>query len=138
MAEEKSAKMEIQQIRIFRRLLSSYRIGERTSWDLFCQDYLVKRLTPIWQDAEQELGLNFISLRSDDHDQYLNSRPEWSHAVQLMGRHGIASSDAMILNMFLCSKISVLLTSDLEMADCVIKEAHGAKQVFVPDSLVDA
>ena len=51
-----------------------------------------------------------------------------------MERYGLASFDAMIVNMFLTSKIPILLTADLEMADCVSKESKGSKLVFVPDS----
>jgi hypothetical protein len=50
--------------------------------------------------------------------------------------YGIASSDAMILNIFLCSKTPMLLTADLEMAQCAVKESKGTKQVFIPDSMM--
>ena len=137
-AEEKTAKMDVGQIKLFRRLLSGYEFQGRDGWDLFCRDYLQKRLAPIWEEAETEFELNFISLRSDDETPFLNSRPEWSKAVDLMGRYGIASADAMILNMFLCSKIPVLLTADVEMAECAVKESKGAKRVFIPDSALGA
>ena len=94
------------------------------------------RLTPIWSAAEQIHEINFISVRSNDENEFLNSTPKWEVAVSLMGRYGLASSDAMILNMFLCSKIPVLLTADLEMAEVADKESKGSKRIFVPDSAI--
>lgn len=135
-AEEKTAKMDVSQIKMFRKLLSSYDFQGRDGWALFCRDYLQKRLSPIWEDVETEFELNFISLRSEEETPYLNSRPQWRMAVDLMGRYGIASADAMILNMFLCSKIPVLLTADVEMAECAAKESKGAKRVFIPNSAI--
>ena len=103
---------------------------------MFCRNYLSGKLAPIWSDAEKELGLNFISLRSEDNSSYLDKIPDWEDVISMMGKYGIGSSDAMILNMFLCSKIPVLLTTDLEMAECAAEESHGTKFIFVPDSLM--
>ncbi|MFZ3231680.1 MAG: hypothetical protein WA160_15840 [Pseudobdellovibrio sp.] len=50
-------------------------------------------------------------------------------------KYGIASADAMILNMFLSSSIPLLITADLEMAHCVLSENRFDKIVFLPDSL---
>jgi hypothetical protein len=94
------------------------------------------KLAPIWSQAEAELGLNFISLRADDNSDYLHSHPDWDEAIRIMGRYGIGSSDAMIVNMFLCSKMPVLLTADTEMAECVLRDSNGAKRVFIPDSAI--
>jgi hypothetical protein len=134
--EEKASKMDVNQIKVFRTLLSKYQSGAENGWTLFCRNYLSGKLTPVWTEAEEELGLNFISLRSDDRSPYLDSIPEWETVVDLMGRYGIGSADAMILNMFLCSKIPVLLTADLEMAECAVKEAAGVKNIFVPERLI--
>lgn len=135
-AEEKPAKIEVQQIKNFRRLLMKHPTKDGNAWDSFCQDRLQGQLERLWEATEEEVGLNFISLRSDEETPYLNSRPSWTDATSLMGRYGIASADAMILNMFFCSTIPVLVTADLEMAECAIKESKGQKRVFVPDSLV--
>ena len=135
--DEKSSKMDVNQIKVFRTLLSNYQSSAGNGWTLFCRNYLSRRLTPVWTEAEEELGLNFISLRSEDKSPYLDSIPEWETVVDLMGRYGIGSADAMILNMFLCSKIEVLLTADREMAECAVSESSGGKIVFVPDSLFE-
>jgi hypothetical protein len=103
--------MELSQIKVFRKLLTALK-------------------TP----TEKDLNLNFITLRSQDHSPYLNKNPQWEGAVEIMGRYGISSADAMIVNMFMCSKIPLLLTADLEMAECVSKESQGQKRVYVPDN----
>lgn len=94
------------------------------------------QLTPIWRYALNQLDFNFISTRSQDRSPFLDELPSWERAVELMANYGIASADAMILNMFLCSKLPILLTADLEMAECATQESSGTKQIFVPDSLL--
>ena len=116
-------------------LLTALKTPTGNGWQKFCHDFLHDKITPIWSETEKELNLNFITLRSQDHSPYLNTNPEWERAVDIMGRYGISSADAMIVNMFLCSKIPLLLTADLEMAECVAKESHGQKRVCVPDSI---
>ncbi len=132
--EEKSAKMDINQIRLFRKMLSAYKSEAENGWEIFCRKYLSNKIELIWPETQALLNLHFISIRSSDENPHLNSVPQWEHAVSLMGRYGIGSYDAMILNMFLCSKIPVLLTADLEMAEVADKESKGSKRIFVPDS----
>ena len=137
--EEKSTKMELGQIRMFRQLLSPLYSDEYgNGWDLFCRKYLLNKIEPIWDAAEDIYQLNFISLRNDDKHPLLNSIPQWKGAERIVGSYGVASSDAMILNMFLCSKIPVLLTADKEMAECAVKASKGSKLIFMPDSAMTA
>ena len=133
-AEEKNTKMDPVQIKIWRRLLSEYSFDGIDGWTLFCRDFLKGKIHRIWQDTEKLFALNFISTRIGEESPYLEQFPNWESAIDLMERYGLASFDAMIVNMFLCSKISFLLTADLEMADCVNKESKRSKLVFVPDS----
>lgn len=125
--------MDVNQIKNFRLLLSAFRSEKGNGWDLFCRHYLNDKLEPIWPETKKNFDLNFISIRSNDENEFLSRPPRWEQAVSLMGRYGIASSDAMILNMFLCSKIPVLLTADLEMAGVADRESQGARAIFVPD-----
>ena len=136
--EEKSNKFDVNQIRSFRRLLSEFSAADTSGWEIFCRSYLNDKMLAIWKNLDNQLGLNFISLRSDDRSPFLNSSPEWEQAVSLMGRYGIASSDAMILNMFLCSKIPALLTADQEMAECALQESKSVKSIFLPNSLLSS
>lgn len=137
MADGRAVKFDVNQIANFkRRLQSFYSSRSDNGWTFFCETYLAGKLEPIWDNAEELLGLNLISVREGDKSPYLNSIPEWPQAISIMGRHGIASNDAMILNMFLCSKIPALLTADLELAQVTVKESKGQKRVFVPESLL--
>ena len=43
--------------------------------------------------------------------------------------------DDLLKKPVLCSKISALLTADLEMAEVAEKESKGKKRIFVLDSL---
>lgn len=80
--------------------------------------------------------MEMISVRDGDNSPHLESVPRWEDATMLMGKYGIASADAMILNMFLCSRIPVLLTADSEMAEVAELESSGAKFIFIPDSAI--
>ena len=133
-AEEKNTKMDPIQIKMWRRMLVEYSFDGIDGWTLFCRDFLKGKIHRIWQDTEKFSALNFISSRIGEESPYLGQIPAWENAVDLMELYGLASFDAMIVNMFLCSKIPVLLTADLEMSDCVNKESNGSKLVFIPDS----
>lgn len=134
--EEKNTKMDAHQIKEWRRILARYSFNDMDGWSLFCRDFMSGKIHRIWNETERHFSLNFISSRSGDNNPNLNQIPNWEDAIDLMEKYGIASSDAMILNMFLCSKIPVLLTADLEMAEAVLKESKSQKRIFVPDSLL--
>lgn len=133
--EEKSAKLEVSQIRFFRQLFLKFQKNSQNGWVAFCQNFLEGKLAPVWKNAEDELGINFISTRAEDKSPFLKEFPEWDQAVKIMGQYGLGSNDSLILNMFLCSKIPVFLTADLELAEVAACEGKGTKQIFVPDSL---
>lgn len=130
--EEKNVKIDAHQIKSFRALLSNFNKNNIDGWSIFCRNYIKPQLTPLWADVCRLLNVNFISTRSEDHTPFLNELPTWEKAIELMGDYGLSSSDAMILNMFLCSKIPILLTADKEMADCIEKESKEEKFVFLP------
>lgn len=134
--EEKSVKFDPHQIKNFRLLLSQLTDRKENGWELLCRNYLDGKMGPLWETITKRLNITFLSIRSTDGNVHLNSIPSWTDAVSLMGRYGIASSDALILNMFLCSKIPMLLTADMEMAAVAEKEAKGHKKIFVPDALL--
>ena len=132
--EGRNARMDVNQIKSFRSLLSHFSLGNRNGWELLCQEYLKPQLASEWINVERELSLNFISTRGQDQSPFLDRLPTWDRVVELMGHYGLASSDAMILNMFLCSNIPALLTADSELAACAQKEVAGARAIFMPDS----
>lgn len=132
--EKKSVKMDINQIKIWRDLLSNFTSEKGNGWDIFCRNYFSKKITPLWSWVVEVFNMNFISIRSNDENEFLNSIPHWEEATAIIGRHGLGSGDAMILNMFLCSKLPILITADLEMAHVADRESNGAKTIFIPDS----
>ena len=85
-------------------------------WSSFCESYVWPQMNGIWDRTTAELGLNFAGSRATDEKELFNSRPEWSEVEDIMGRTGIASYDAMILNFFQCSKFQVIGTADQQVA----------------------
>lgn len=134
--EGKNTRLDVNQIKVFRSLLSGYSLGKRNGWQLLCQEYLKPQISAEWSNVERELSLSFISTRSEDRSPLLAELPQWERVVELIGDYGVGSADAMILNIFLCSKIPALLTADMEMAEAAVTEAKGQKQIFVPDTLI--
>ena len=60
--EERSAKMDVGQIKMFRELLSKLDTPEGSGWEVFCKGYLHDKLMPIWEYVTDDLNVNFISL----------------------------------------------------------------------------
>lgn len=131
--EEKSAKLETQQIRVFADLLRTVKIGNQNGWQIVCEDFLEPRLTPIWKYFTELFRIIELKTREDDNSPMIADNPSWEEAITLMGRYCLGSTDAMIVNMFFCSKLSVLLTADREIARCIESEAKNSKFVFIPD-----
>lgn len=132
---EESSRLELQQQKKFIGLLRSIKIAEKDGWSLLCKTFLLPQLLPIWKDASIKLGINELKVASDDFLETFNIKPDWDDAIKIMGSYAIASSDAMIINIFNCSKIPILLTADSEMARCLLSENVENKIVFVPDSI---
>lgn len=138
MRKEKAVKFDIGQIATYRRLLRGVEIHNSNGWQIFCSRYLNGKLSPLWDGLRHTLNIQTLSLHNNDMSFYLNSEPDWSDAISIMGRYGIGSNDAMILNMFLCSNIPILLTADVEMAEVALQESNGTKTIFLPDKLLSS
>lgn len=133
--EGKLFKLSDQQIKYFRSALAAYRVGERDGWEAFCHNYLADKIDRVWDTAVAALGLNFIGLRSSEDSDVLAGSPSWNGATALVGRFGIGSVDALILDLFFNSKFLFLLTSDRDMAYCVTQAKQPGRFVFLPDSI---
>ncbi|MBS1983537.1 MAG: hypothetical protein JST16_05135 [Bdellovibrionales bacterium] len=103
-------------------------------WTELCENRVANQLSTIWEEAEEALGLNPLGARGEDKE-YLNLAPSWTDAEKLMSKHGLASSDAMILNIFLCSKLEALVSSDFDLGLAVEKEKLANKHCLVPDDV---
>lgn len=132
----RSAKFNVDQIRDFMNLLKDFQVGDKDGWQILGEDYVKDRLVPIWDHFVSEFNLIQLQVSEGDNSPILNTAPSWEKVYEIMGNYLIGSSDAMIVNMFLCSKISILLTADSEMARCCENEAGSEKIIFIPDSLI--
>ncbi len=133
--EEKSYKLDDRSIKKYRNLLKKYELGEKDGWEQFCEDYLTGAVQSIWDTTVKQWNLNFISLRATEKHPLIKEDVTWENMVKLVERFGLGSMDAMILNLFRCSTLSVLLTADEDLAYAAEKLKLKDKFVFVPNSL---
>jgi predicted nucleic acid-binding protein len=112
-------KLSQTEIKMFAAELSAVEHNDKNIWDLICSTYLRNTLSQLWASIQNEFRVNFLSLRKNDHENYLVKEPEWEDAIKIIETYGIASSDAMIINMFLCTNFSFLITSDKEVANTI-------------------
>ena len=50
--------------------------------------------------------MRFLGTRGIDSREFFDSDPDWNDMVDIIGRFGIGSADAVIINFFLCSTVS--------------------------------
>ena len=55
--------------------------------------------------------------------------------VGLVEKFGIGTSDAMILNLFQCSKLDMLITTDTDLVYAFKRIKTGEKRLFTPLNL---
>jgi len=104
---------------------------DRDGWQIFCEDYLKGKIEKIWDKAVDELGINFIAIRDSEIHPLLTEKVSWNGVYEIMGSFGIGSFDAMIINLFLKSCLSLLITADEQMAYTVGKMTKD-KFVLIP------
>lgn len=131
----KSYKLDENQIKSWRKLLRFRQLKTNDGWIQFCSDYLKGKIETVWDKACDEFGINFLSLRDDDKPNWLTGDMNWDGMAQIIGQYGIASSDAMIINLFLNSHFPAIITADGEIAYVVEKIAPLNKFVIIPDKL---
>ncbi len=129
-------KLSEKEIKDFRALFARYEYGGKDSWELFCENYLQGKIESVWDDVVDQLGLNFLGLRAGEENAELVDHFSWEKATKLIGKFGIGSVDAMILELFLNSRFQIIITSDRDMAYCVEKLVHPNCFVFLPDRLL--
>lgn len=98
------------------------------AWYRFCEAYLSGKLETEW--AGHSAARNIAYLTGDEMD-FFDSPLEWSDMIALSERNGIGISDAMILNFFECSSLSLLATADREVA-AAVSRMPGDKTCAVP------
>lgn len=115
--------------------LSEIRAGENNLWEILCEDYLKDKLHQLWNSLENLFNVNFLSVRQEDLDLHLKRAPNWKDAIDIIEKYGLASSDAMIINIFLCTNFSFLVTSDKEVASIVKSINEDNKFVIIPNGI---
>lgn len=106
-------------------------------WTELSSDQIVSKIETVWSNTESDLGLNFLSLRKEDQENYLNKKPDWEDVMKLMSNPGLSSYDAMIINMFFSSKFEAIASSDSDIAIALQKSGLIDKHAIIPDELKD-
>lgn len=88
------------------------------SWKSFCETYSGVYLKNDWETLEQDLGLDFIEIMEGAQSELFASPLYWKDMVQVMGNLGVRGPDAMIMNLFLKSKLPLLITGDSDYEVC--------------------
>lgn len=120
----------------WRRRLRGYEGKDRDGWRMFCQSFLQGKIENIWDEVCELLKINFISLRGGENAEWLENNLSWEDMASIVGEYGIGSFDAMIINLFLNSHFSALITSDKEIAYVLAQIQPENKFVVVPDKLI--
>lgn len=131
----KPFKFDENQIKSWRQILRSRQLKGKSGWLQFCEDFLQNKIEAVWDKTCDELGINFFSLRNTDHSDWLVSELRWGDMATIVGRFGVGSFDAMIINLFLNSKFSLMLTADRDLAYVIETLEPDQKLVCVPDRL---
>lgn len=93
------------------------------------------RVENIWDVVCDELGIRFLSLRHEKAQEWQTGEMSWEDMSAIVGRFEIASSDAMIINLFLNSEFPALVTADAEIVYVLNKISPHGKCVIVPDRM---
>ncbi len=112
----KSYKLDESRIKKLRRELIL--LSGPSGWKDFCNEYIGVFLVNEWAILEEEVELNFIEILEGDTDHYIKDPIYWLDMVQLMGAHGMRGPDAMIANLYLKSRFSLLITADGDFEYC--------------------
>lgn len=131
----KPFKFDENQIKSWRRILQSRQLKGKNGWLQFCTDFLQNKIEAIWDKTCDELGVNFFSLRNTDQTDWLVDELKWEDMASIVGRFGVGSFDAMIINLFLNSRFSVMVTADRDLAYVINALKPDHKFVCTPDKL---
>ena len=127
-----SYKMSTKKIEEWKKLLRD-NVYSSDGWYQFCHDYIGSRIETTWDDTCKVAGINFLSLRSGETQDWKTGPIDWSDVTHIIGQYGIGSFDAMIINLFLNSHFDFLITADSEIAR-VVRDLSNTKIVLCPDN----
>ncbi|MCY4643517.1 MAG: hypothetical protein OXB88_02770 [Bacteriovoracales bacterium] len=121
-------------IKNFKRKLSCSFDKIENLWLYFCFKNLSSKLETTWSLTCQSMKLEYLSLRQDDVSPDVVQKVEWKEVYKISETTGLSMSDSMILNIFLCTNIPYLFTTDFDLiyAASIIP---SRKYVFCPDNM---
>lgn len=72
------------EIKKFKELMSVNSIDPagKNAWEIFCETQIKGKLGIVWQHVENEIGVNFLSLRKEDVDQHIDQPPQWESVLR--------------------------------------------------------
>jgi hypothetical protein len=101
------------------------------SWTDFCSSYLTSKLKDEW---DNQVGSKKINYLSGQDSEFLKSPLEWQKMIEIIEGFGIGASDAMIINFFLSSTFTFLITADSDVAIC-LEYVESDKTCVIPSGL---
>lgn len=103
-----------------------------TAWRAFCQQYAGEKLSNEWKILEEEFGMEFIEVMENQTSDIIVRPLYWADMIQIMGREGLRGPDAMIANIFIKSRLPLLITTDRDIINSFAdeREDHAEKSVF--------
>lgn len=122
-------------IKEFKAMMIRVESQKGNLWYVFCKEYVADQLSTIWQNAVDNFGLNFLSLRSEDLESFIDVPPSWEKTVEFMSSEGLSSSDAMIINMFQATNFELILSSDVDIGFSVKRMNRLGKICILPDQV---
>lgn len=102
------------------------------AWRVFCQQYAGEKLSNEWKILEEEFGMEFIEVMEGQTSAVMAQPLYWRDMIQVMGREGLRGPDAMITNLFLKSRLPILITTDGDIVKSFNDDdhEHAKKSVF--------
>lgn len=131
----RSYKFSEENIKEWRSRLRQFNNQNEDSWTLFCESFLQGKIEQIWDETCDLLNINFLSLREGESKDWLENDLNWNSMTSLVGKFGLGSFDAMIVNLFLNSHFPAIITADKEIALIINQLKPIDKFVIIPESL---
>lgn len=130
------------ELKDIKKTFFAYSESGKVGWINFCEEFLNKSLPEAWELSRTELGLNYIDIRAEEKilgssECLLSKTVNWDEMVSLAAKTGMGTFDAMIGNAFLCSKFTLLVTTDLDLAYGLCADKDDTKYIAIPDAMYD-
>jgi predicted nucleic acid-binding protein len=132
--QNKTFRLSEHEIKTFRKQLEDFRSPSgKGGWEIFCEEYYDLYIRNVWEEAVHDLQLQFLGTRAIESKKYFNSDPKWEDALKIMGKSGIGSADAMIVNLFFHSNLPVIVSTDSDVKKSILMMNPTEKYVLSPN-----